>query len=288
MRYKPVALDDKKQEALLALNQAKPVLFYGPAGTGKTILAEEIAEELSKSTNTPVVYLQLYPELTKTPLIGGDTIKNGNIVTDTGVIIKHGSTNSKTGAIFVVDECTHATESCLLAFNSLIESPFSTVVGNKIYKMHEKTRFIFLGNPPDHSGNIELPRSFASRLFIVDFPVPTVEQMEIILRGTVKIQSNDHLYKIQEFIISIADKTRDINFAIPVRNIINCMEIMKDIPKNGYVTVNNIGRNTEVLKAIKELKANPFLIKNIILNTLMANICTKSNGPEKVKALLWE
>ena len=89
----------------------------------------------------------MYPEITKSVLIGGETIKNGNIVVDTGPIIKMGGSETPSGATFFIDEVTHATEPAVLGLNSLIEAPFQTVVGAQVYKMHEKTNFLFAGNP---------------------------------------------------------------------------------------------------------------------------------------------
>ena len=143
---KPVNLDSKISEIVDALSYNKPVCLYGPTGTGKTIAGWEAAQRIAKALGNEVVYIQMYPEITKSVLIGGETIKNGNIVVDTGPIIKMGGSETKNGATFFIDEVTHATEPAVLGLNSLIEAPFQTVVGAKVYKMHENTSFLFAGN----------------------------------------------------------------------------------------------------------------------------------------------
>lgn len=124
-------LDAITKRVELAVNAGEAVLLYGPAGSGKTIMAKQLAEKYSKSANVPIVYQQLYHEMTKGTLIGGETLKNGSVVVEPQIIVTAGVK----GAVFVIDECTHTTDPVLLAFNSLIEEPNSTMVGDKEFKM---------------------------------------------------------------------------------------------------------------------------------------------------------
>ena len=286
---KPVGLDQKIEEATKALELNKPVCLYGPTGTGKTIAAWEIAQAISKELGNKVIYIQMYPEVTKNVLIGGETIKNGNIVVDTGPIIKLGGSDTKGGATFIVDEVTHATEPALLGFNSLIESPFQTVVGAKVHIMHDKTRFLFAGNTPDHAGNVALPASFANRLYIVDFPSPEEAHLQAILDGTVGVPPGDALRPLQNFVLSIAVKSRSAFFAVSPRNIINCIEMLKQYTNTGFEQTSNLDNvPNEIVNAMKGAKINPALVRATILATMLGNVVTKNDGPDKVKALLWE
>lgn len=280
---KLIGMEIETEEAFKALMRREPVLFYGPTGNGKTLAAWKVAKELEKELNVPTVYLQLYPEMTKNSLIGGETIKNGSIVVEEQAILKMGCGE---GAIFIVDECTHTTEPVLLSFNSLIEEPYSTVVGDKIYKLSGKTRFLFCGNLPDHAGNIHLPISFANRVYIVKTVMPD----EDILISIGKEASPTVPEGILSLIAEIVVKTHDPSFPISPRNIATAARAITDLAGTGYEKDKE--RETGIPKAVigdcKKLDINLDSLRRTILSSLMANIITSSQGPEKVAALLWE
>lgn len=285
---KPVNLDPKIKETMDALRHGKPVCLYGPTGTGKTIAGWEAATEIAKELESTVVYIQMYPEITKSVLIGGETIKNGNIVVDTGPIIKLGGSETPNGAVFFVDEVTHATEPAVLGFNSLVEAPCQTVVGAEIHKMHDKTRFLFGGNTPDHAGNIELPASFANRLYVIDFPTPDEDSLRAIIAGTVGVEHTHPFSGIQDFIIEVAIKTRANYFAISPRNVINCIDILKDKSGTGWKDHKCLSHlKAAARNSMKALDMDPMLARSVILATMLGNVVTKNDGPDKVKALLW-
>ena len=285
----PVGLESKTEEALRALRANKPVMLYGPSGTGKTIVAWQLANLIAKEQKNNVIYLQLYPEVTKNVIIGGETIKNGNIVVDVGPILSLGGNQTKSGATFIIDECTHATEPALLGFNSLIEAPFQTVVGAKVHELHEKTRFIFAGNTPDHEGNVALPQSFANRLYVIDFPVPPRDVLEKIVSTVAVVKVGEPEAQLQNFIIGIAEKIRSNEFSLSPRNLINCMLMLKEAKGTGYSPGAKMSKVAPALiKALQALDIHPDKARSIILATLLGNIVMKNNGPDKVKALLWE
>jgi len=285
---KPINLDSKIEEIVNAMGYRKPTCLYGPTGTGKTIAGWEAVNRIAKTLGNEVVYIQMYPEITKSVLIGGETIKNGNIVIDTGPIIKLGGSETKNGAIFFIDEATHATEPAILGFNSLIEAPFQTVVGAQVHKMHDNTRFLFAGNTPDHAGNIELPASFANRLYVISFPTPEEEDLRTIIGGTVGVDDKHPFFGLQQFIIEIAVKTKTSHFAISPRNIINCIELLKDKGKTGWKNHDCLRYlKDEAKKSMKVMNMDPMIVRDVILATMLGNIITKNDGPDKVKALLW-
>jgi MoxR-like ATPase len=286
---KPVGLDNKIAEAYRALENNKPVLFYGPAGTGKTIAAWEVGNQIASRLGNEVIYMQLYPEVTKNVIIGGETIKNGNIVTDTGPILKIGGHETENGAVFIIDECTHATEPALLGFNSLIEAPFQTVVGAKVHHLHPNTRFIFAGNPPNHEGNITLPQSFANRLYIVDFPVPPDEQLATIIKVVNKLADDYPLMPLIDYILDIASKVRSDNFSISPRNLLNCAALLDKATSSGDPANEKLKHMSKrVAKVLKDNKMRDDVVRNIILATMLGNVVTSNQGPDKVKAMLWE
>jgi MoxR-like ATPase len=285
----PVGLDSKIEEGLAALRNNKPLMFYGPSGTGKTIVAWKLAEMVAHELGNKVIYLQLYPEVTKNVLIGGETIKNGNIVVDIGPILKLGGASTKAGATFIVDECTHATEPALLGFNSLVEDPRQTVVGAEVYELHPNTRFIFAGNTPDHEGNVPLPTSFANRLYIIDFPVPQRDVLDLIISTVVGTKAGEPDKHLQAFILGMAEKVRSNEFSLSPRNLINCMLMLHAVKGTGFVKNDKLAKlNANMLKAMQALDMNPVKVRNVILATLLGNAVMKNQGPDKVKALLWE
>lgn len=277
MSIKLVGMDTHKQAALSALNNRLPVLLYGFTGNGKTLLAREVADEYSKKHNIPAIYLQLYPEMTKNSLIGGETLKDGSIVIAKQPIINFGTR----GAVFVIDECTHTTEPVLLAFNSLLEEPYSTVIGDEIVTMHENTRFIFCGNLPDHAGNIALPTSFADRLFIVKTGL--LEKKEIVEVGkSVNDQVPEELLNL---VADIITEVHDPSFPVSPRNMVT---FCKNFPAIKDTTFDNGKIPDKIKKCCKDHNINSKALKNSILSSLMGHVVFKTDGPKKVEALLWD
>jgi MoxR-like ATPase len=268
------------KEALRALLRREPVLFYGPTGNGKTLAAWEVAKRLEKKLKIPVIYLQLYPEMTKNSLIGGETIKNGSVVIEEQAILKLGCNN---GAIFIIDECTHTTEPVLLSFNSLIEEPYSTVVGDKIYNLSNNTRFIFCGNIPDHAGNIHLPISFANRVYTIRTVMPDKETLcKIGKAASPKVPD-----KILGFIAEIVEKTHEPSFPISPRNIAIAARAIPDLFETGYKKSKGV-TDARIKSDCEKHDISTDELKRTILSSMMANIVVASQGPEKVAALLWE
>jgi midasin (ATPase involved in ribosome maturation) len=277
---KLVGMEMEVTEALRALLRREPVLFYGPTGNGKTLAAWEVARRLEEKLKIPIIYLQLYPEMTKNSLIGGETIKNGSVVIEEQAILKLGCND---GAIFIIDECTHTTEPVLLSFNSLIEEPYSTVVGDKIYNLSDNTRFIFCGNIPDHAGNIHLPISFANRVYTIRTVMP--DKKTLCKIG--KMASPKMPKDILDFIADIVGKTHEPSFPISPRNITIAARAVPDLFGTGYKNSKSV-TDKRIKAACKKYDINTNDLKRTILSSMMANIVIASQGPEKVAALLWE
>lgn len=278
-RIELVGKEVEVEEARLALMNRQPVMLYGPTGDGKTLTARVVAEQVSEELDVPVVYFQLYPEMTKNSLIGGETIKDGSVVVEEQSIIRFG----QEGAIFIIDECTHTTESVLLAFNSLIEEPFSTVVGNKVYKLSDKTRFIFCANLPDHAGNIHLPISFANRLHIIRTETPTEENLIDIGKAACA----DTPENLLRFFAEIIVKTHEPSFPISPRNIVMLSRSIPNIFETGYEDIDNPGIPAHVKTSCENHNINLDRLKRLANALLMANVVIPSQGPDKIKALLW-
>ena len=276
---KLIGMESETREALRALGRRDPVILYGPTGNGKTLAAWEIAKRFAKESKTPIVYLQLYPEMTKNSLIGGETIKDGSIVIEEQSILQMGCK----GATFIVDECTHTTEPVLLSFNSLIEEPYSTVVGAKSYQLSKKTRFIFCGNLPDHAGNIHLPISFANRLYIIRTGMPDEKTLCKIGKEARSSVPDGILH----FVVDILVKTHEPTFPISPRNVAIAARAIPDLFGTGYKKDKAV-IDKAVLADCEKFDINTDELRKTILSSMMGNVVTTSQGPEKVAALLWE
>lgn len=276
---KLIGMNEKITGIMGALSANHPVLLYGPTGSGKTMMAWAAAQIYSEQTGLPIIYLQLYPEMTKNSLIGGETLKDGSIVIETQPIVSLGCE----GAIFIVDECTHTTEPVLLAFNSLIEEPYSTVIGKRVYTLDKSTRFIFSGNYPDHAGNIALPISFANRLHIEKVELPDLNT----LIGIGESVSPKLCKEIIEFIANLVIKTHDPSFPISPRNVIICCEELADLVGNRSKDEKDSDVPTELRGYLRSDSISPEMFKKTVLSTMMAHIKSKSTGPDKIGALLW-
>jgi len=285
LNRKLVGMDDFVNRILLALSIRHPVLLYGPTGTGKTMISWEVAQRYVQALKDdhgitlPIIYLQLYPEMTKNSLIGGETLRDGTIVVEKQIVTARGADD--TGALFLVDECTHTTEPVLLSFNSLIEEPYSTVIGRDEIVMHKNTRFIFSGNHPDHAGNIPLPISFANRLHIEDVQMPA-EEVLVEIGKSINDQVPDEIIK---FIVDIISKTNDPTFPVSPRNVIMCCKAVWAIRGTGWKNEGTIPNNLK--KELKKLKMCPTTFKFTIMSCMMGHVKVKSTGPDKVAALLW-
>jgi MoxR-like ATPase len=281
-------LEPQEQRTYLAVEAGEAVLLYGPAGSGKTILAQQLADKYAESVkkrtgqDIPVIYLQLYPEMTKGTLIGGETLRNGSIVVEPQVITRLGAQ----GAVFIIDECTHTTEPVLLAFNSLIEEPNLTVIGDKVFNMHKDTRFIFSGNWPDHTGNISLPTSFANRVYIEEINYPDEESYVKLAVHYTNVHAD-----IAKFVALLINKVRDDTLPLSPRNMLACTRAAKRLHKSGFKALPSSVRTTSDTRkfflVLKELDIDPEMFKAVVLSTLSVYVKTHSATPDKIKALLW-
>lgn len=275
---KLIGMDREKERASAALQNGLPVLLYGFTGNGKTLLAKEIAEQYARENNIPIIYLQLYPEMTKNSLIGGETLENGSIVVKHQPIVTFGTR----GAIFIIDECTHTTEPVLLAFNSLIESPRSTVIGDEIISMDEKTRFIFCGNLPDHTGNISLPTSFANRLFIIKTELLSKEQISSIGK-----EANTNVpTELLNFVSNIIHTVHDASFPVSPRNMVTFCLNYSSIVKTGYNPEETLPDELREVCATNDINAK--VLRDSIMSSLMGHVVFRTDGPKKVAAMLWD
>lgn len=189
----------------------------GPSGSGKSIIAMNLARQYALAKNVPAYYVQLSPEQTKTSLILGLRLENGSLAVKNGVV----ADCMERGGIIIVDEATHSVQEILLMFNSILDRTSVTAIGDKMIYAHEDFRIVFCSNDSRYSGNVKLPQSFAQRLVSFYFDYPTAEDELLIVEQIVaeECRANDVVpVSLKRYIIELMREVRSNTYPLSVRN----------------------------------------------------------------------
>lgn len=201
----------------MLINTRWPLYIAGPSGSGKSIIAMNIAKKYAETQGVPAYYVQLSPEQTKTSLILGLRLENGTLVARNGIVAEC----MERGGIIVVDEATHSMQEVLLMFNSILDRTSVTAIGDKIVYASEKFRILFCANDSQYSGNIKLPQSFAQRLVCFYFDYPEAEDELMIVDQILREEcmAPDCLpVEVKKYIISLMRDMRSKTYPLSVRN----------------------------------------------------------------------
>jgi hypothetical protein len=90
-----------------------------------------------------------------------------------------------------------------------------------------------------------------------------------------------------EFFADIIIKTHEPSFPISPRNMILCVTATKSLLGMGYKKITKDGPPQKIDNICKKSGMDPNALKEVILSSMMSHVITKSQGPEKVTALLW-
>lgn len=194
-----------------------PLYIVGPSGSGKSIIAMNLARQYALAKNVPAYYVQLSPEQTKTSLILGLRLENGSLAVKNGVV----ADCMERGGIIIVDEATHSVQEILLMFNSILDRTSVTAIGDKMIYAHEDFRIVFCSNDSRYSGNVKLPQSFAQRLVSFYFDYPTAEDEFLIVEQIVaeECRANDVVpVSLKRYIIELMREVRSNTYPLSVRN----------------------------------------------------------------------
>lgn len=194
-----------------------PIYIVGPSGSGKSVIAMNIAKKYSLARGVPAYYVQLSPEQTKTGLILGLRLENGSLVVKNGIVAEC----MEQGGVIVVDEATHSMQEVLLMFNSIMDRTSVTAIGDKIVYAHENFRMLFCANDSQYSGNTKLPQSFAQRLVCFYFDYPAAADELTIVNKIIEdecAEPDKVPVEVKRYIIDLMREMRNKSYPLSVRN----------------------------------------------------------------------
>ena len=201
----------------LDIVQGETLAVLGPSGSGKSIIAMNLAKQYALAKNVPAYYVQLSPEQTKTSLILGLRLEGGSLTVKNGVV----ADCMERGGVIVVDEATHSVQEILLMFNSILDRTSVTAIGDKMIYAHEDFRIVFCSNDSRYAGNVKLPQSFAQRLvsFYFDYPAAADELLIVEQIVAEECRAADVVpASLKRYIIELMREVRSNTYPLSVRN----------------------------------------------------------------------
>jgi hypothetical protein len=217
----------------------KPMLFTGPAGTGKSIIGYSLLKRFALENNTPAYIIQASPELTKSTLVIGKQLRSGSLVTVKGCL----AVAAEEGAPAFVDEAQQSTQELLATMQSLFERTANITDGCEIVYPKPNFRVIFASNPStSHAGNVPLPQAFASRVIAIPFKYPNFQDDVAITYSIARDrQVLDMPLKIPDpvirFVVHLMREHRSDFYPLSARNAAACIGYMNVVSAhNGFTT----------------------------------------------------
>lgn len=242
-----------------------PLMLTGFSGTGKTITAKNIAAKYAKLNNVPAYFIQLSPDQTKTNIILGLRLINGTLTACNGVVAEC----MEQGGIIVVDEATHATQSLLLMFNSLMDTDSISSIGDKIIRAKDTFRIIFCCNDSSYAGNTKLPQSFCSRLIAYYFDYPSFEEETKILSNMLKNKDIKIDVILSRYLIGLVRELRSSDMPLSVRNAFSASLLISVTSKTNIEDFDATDKKMETKFKKLLSTANNIRVEDITLNDIL-------------------
>lgn len=141
------------------IESGMPVLLHGPAGTGKSTLAQQVAESLSLSFHS----ISCTKQMSVNSLLGFISINGVYLPTQFRHAFEH-------GGMFLLDELDAADPNVLLTLNTIENGYIS--FPDQIIQMHPSFRLVATANPfhahSTYTGRSKLDFSTLDRFFLVE------------------------------------------------------------------------------------------------------------------------
>lgn len=248
----PYIGDEVYMEAISAILAGKNILLVGDKSTGKNVLAENLAYLFKR----PIWTSSFHVNIDAYSLIGGDSLKNGEIVFRPGPIYKI----AKYGGFGVLDEINMAKNEAMsvlhevLDFRKTLEIP-----GYENLEVHPATRFIATMNY-DYEGTRELNEALLSRFVIIQMPIIKKDDLEKLIKNQYKYMKDEYVKNFTSFFFDLKLKVKNgelLTVSPDIRSLFDSF----DLVKNG-LNLKNALRLTIVNKSFDEFEKN--LITDLI------------------------
>ena len=235
--YKHIRYEYVKKVISSGLN----VLLTGPAGSGKTTLIQQVAEELGQEFS----FMSMTKQTSVNAIIGFKSI-NGTYIPS---LFREAYEN---GHIFLLDEIDAADSNVLLCLNTIENGYMSFPDG--IIKAHPDFKLVATANPQDehsiYTGRSKLDFSTLDRFFTVQ--VPADVDLEMKLTSELVAEQAKGVRGV------IANAGRDPESTLTMRDILRAHSLRKaNIDKNPIATV--LFNKHPALKELIETQVNDII-----------------------------
>lgn len=241
----------KFEQVLLLANQERQVMIVGPAGSGKTTLARQIAESL----NMNYAHISCSAGMSEAHLMGR-MLFNGEYASSDFVNLY------EKGGLFLMDEIDAADANTLLVVNSAIANGRMSVPNrkDKPYASRHKDFILFCaGNSWGHGSMEYHGRGYLDAAFLDRFTLSRVEiDYDVDLERD--IADSHNCLEIAEMFWTIRKKVKENNIRRPVstRAIVSGIRLYKaDKTKTEIIEIFTTGWNDEEKSKINSEEA-PF------------------------------
>jgi nitric oxide reductase NorQ protein len=221
---------------------AKPTLFVGPAGIGKTLLLDAFAS----MENLPLVRFDCSEGAKRTDLIGRFVLIGDETVFQLGVLPMAIEIANQTGfAMLVLEELNALTPAMQKVLNQLLDYRGLVYVDGvqKVYQLRNGAKLLICGsmNPSTYGGVHELNEDLMSRFAVIkcNYPTPIKEKAILDCDGIPE--------EVVENILTLAKETRalvtkgEIDYAISPRDTNAFCQLLK-----AYMSIFDIGEAVEL------------------------------------------
>lgn len=231
---KLIGMDRQKKALYAAMEKGKPALLIGSAGTGKTSLAESIANEMHR----PYYRVNLNGYVTPDMLVGRPQAR-GEKGSGTTTFFQYGIIPKalREGAVLILDEINAALPDTLFVLHPLLESEprlFIPETEEEILPQDGFTVIATMNPSHEYAGTRGLNAALYSRFSIVlRFETLQGEALCEALRANVESAKDDAVVEVAEILESCEAARREekINTLITLREGIAALDFLKWLSK---------------------------------------------------------